>query len=133
MWSSAQPEISGTAAGSAFVELSCRPGAWVQALGALVGMPEVVSVDAAAAVRLGADPRIRVLASVTGRANLLVVMWLSSVAEVLAAEQTIQEQVPGIEIQQSVVSLRPVKRLGWVLDAQGRCGDRFVAPQIHLA
>ena len=289
VWLSAQPEIAGAAAGLAFVELSCRPGAWPQAMGELVGMPEVVSVDAfcggpdlgltvvardlaalselverriasvpevegiqvmlcsrlhvaghrwrldvlggdqlarvqevaaaeagglprpgplqeehrpvvevllrdgrasaaeiaritglhpatarrylqkvlasgllrircdvaqplsgfpltvqwlarldgaqhaAAAARLSADPRTRVLASVTGRANFLVVMWLSSVAEVLEAEQTIQEQVPGIEIQQSVVSLRPVKRLGWVLDGHGRCGDRFVAPQIHLA
>lgn len=289
VWLSAQPEIADTGAGLAFVELSCRPGAWEQATGILVEMPEVVSVDvfsgdpdlgltvvardlgalselverriasvpgvehvrvmlcsrlhaaghrwrldvlepeqlarvqavaaaeagglprpaplqeehrpvvevllrdgragaaeiaritglnpatarrylqkvlasgvlrircdlaqplsgfpltvqwlarldgarhAAAAARLAADPRTRVLASVTGRANFLVVMWLPSLAEVLAAEQDLQDQVPGIEIRQSVVSLRPVKRLGWVLDAQGRSGKHFVAPEIHLS
>jgi len=86
----------------------------------------------AAAARLAEDPRTRVVASVTGRANFLVVMWLSSVADVLEAEQGIQEKVPGIDIQQSVVSLRPVKRLGWVLDPRGGAGERFVAPDLPL-
>lgn len=90
------------------------------------------SEHADAAARLAEDPRTRVLASVTGRANLVVVMWLRSVADVLEAERDIQEQVPGIEIQQSVVSLRPVKRLGWVLDRQGRVGERFVPPVLPL-
>lgn len=67
------------------------------------------------------------------RANFLVVMWLPSLADVLAAEQDLQDRVPGIEIRQSVASLRPAERLGSGLDAQGRSGKHFVAPDIHLS
>ena len=88
---------------------------------------------AAAAERLAEDSRTRVLASVTGRANFLVVMWLSSVADILETEQQIQEKVPGIDIQQSVISLRPVKRLGWVLDPQGGASERFIVPELSLS
>ena len=88
---------------------------------------------AAAAERLAEDSRTRVLASVTGRANFLVVMWLSSVADILETEQQIQEKVPGIDIQQSVISVRPVKRLGWVLDPRGGASERFIVPELPLS
>lgn len=87
---------------------------------------------AAAAARLSEDSRTRVVASITGDANFLVVMWLKNVAEIMEAEQFIQSCAPEISIQQSVVSLRPVKRMGWVLDQQGLNSGEFVLPQLPL-
>lgn len=106
----------------------------------LAGVPLTVQwfarLDAAqhgaAAARLGEDPRTRLVASVTGRSNLVVVKWLTSVADVLEAEQGMQELVPDIEIRQSVVSLRAVKRLGRILEDGGRAGPRFVVPEFPL-
>ena len=48
------------------------------------------------------------------------------------AEQFIQSCAPEISIQQSVVSLRQVKRMGWVLDQQGLNSGEFVLPQLPL-
>ncbi|WOO96657.1 Lrp/AsnC family transcriptional regulator [Micrococcus terreus] len=87
---------------------------------------------AAAAARLSEDSRTRVVASITGDANFLVVMWLKNVAEIMEAEQFIQSCAPEISIQQSVVSLRQVKRMGWVLDQQGLNSGEFVLPQLPL-
>lgn len=87
---------------------------------------------AAAAARLSEDSRTRVVASITGDANFLVVMWLKNVAEIMGAEQFIQSCAPEISIQQSVVSLRQVKRMGWVLDQQGLNSGEFVLPQLPL-
>lgn len=86
-----------------------------------------------AAQALSRDPRTRVVASITGRANFMVVMWLSSVEGILDAERAIQSRVPGLEIQESVVSLRPIKRMGWILGTDGRVGETFVTPQLHLS
>lgn len=86
----------------------------------------------AAADALSQDPRTRVVSSITGRANLMVVMWLSSVGEILEAECAIQAAVAGIEIQESVVSLRPIKRMGWVLGVDGHGGKDFISPRLHL-
>ena len=86
-----------------------------------------------AAEALSHDPRTRVVTSITGRANLMVVMWLGSVGEILEAERAIQSAVSGIEIQETVVSLRPIKRMGWVLGTEGHVGKKFVSPQLHLS
>lgn len=87
----------------------------------------------AAAEALARDPRTRVVTSITGRANLMVVMWLHSVGEILEAERAIQSAVSGIEIQETVVSLRPIKRMGWVLDAETHAGKKFISPRLHLS
>lgn len=105
----------------------------------LTGMPLNVMwatrLDAAdhrsAASLLAEDPRTQLVASVTGRANFLVAMWLQSAADILEAEQFVQESVPRIEILESVVTLRPVKRICRVLDAGGRAEEQHV-PRIPV-
>lgn len=87
----------------------------------------------AAAEALARDPRTRVVTSITGRANLMVIMWLRSVGEILEAERAIQSMVPGMEIQETVVSLRPIKRMGWVLSTEDHAGKRFISPRLHLS
>lgn len=86
-----------------------------------------------AAEALSHDPRTRVVTSITGHANLMVVMWLGSVGEILEAERAIQSAVSGIETQETVVSLRPIKRMGWVLGTEGHVGKKFVSPELHLS
>jgi hypothetical protein len=42
-------------------------------------------------------------------------MWLHTLADVMSAELALQQKVPGIEIVESAVMLRTVKRVGWML------------------
>ena len=86
-----------------------------------------------AAEALAKDPRTRVVSSITGRSNMMVVMWLSSVGEIIEAEQAIQSLVSDVEIQESVISLRPLKRMGWVLENERNTTRTFVAPHLHLS
>lgn len=86
----------------------------------------------AAAEALARDPRTRIVSSITGGANFTVVMWLSSVAEILDAERTIQSVISEVVIRESVVALRPLKRMGWVLRENGYVGNRFVPPRLNL-
>ncbi|WP_186317222.1 Lrp/AsnC family transcriptional regulator [Kocuria marina] len=86
-----------------------------------------------AAEALAKDPRTRVVSSITGRSNMMVVMWLSSVGEIIEAEQAIQSLVSDVEIQESVISLRPLKRMGWVLENERNATRTFVAPHLHLS
>ena len=105
----------------------------------LTGMPvnvqwaarlDAANHDAAAAL-LAKDQRTQVVASLTGRANFLVIMWMQSPADALDVEQSIQERVPGIEIIESMVTLRPVKRLCRVLDQGGVAVEQHV-PRIPV-
>ena len=59
---------------------------------------------------------VRLSASTTGPTNFTIIMWLQSLADVMNAELALQQKVPGIELVESVVSLRTVKRVGWMLN-----------------
>ncbi|GAA2202733.1 Lrp/AsnC family transcriptional regulator [Sinomonas flava] len=81
---------------------------------------------AAAAVAVRSLRSVRLAASVTGQANFIVTMWLRSVAEVMNAELALQEKIPGIELIESLVMLRIAKRMGVLLDPDGRSLHRSV-------
>jgi DNA-binding Lrp family transcriptional regulator len=70
--------------------------------------------EAAAAFR--SISNVRLSASTTGPTNFLIIMWLQSLADVMNAELALQQKVPGIELVESVVMLRTVKRVGWMLN-----------------
>lgn len=70
--------------------------------------------EAAAAFRTISN--VRLSASTTGPTNFLIIMWLQSLADVMNAELALQQKVPGIELVESVVMLRTVKRVGWMLN-----------------
>ncbi|WP_448852494.1 Lrp/AsnC family transcriptional regulator [Corynebacterium sp. 335C] len=80
----------------------------------------------AAAERLAADPRVRLVASLAGQANLVVTMWISDIAGIVDAECALEEACPGLEIDHNLVTLRPVKRFGWILDGDGLRTGRYV-------
>lgn len=86
---------------------------------------------AAAAQRLAAqNSRLRLVASATGPRNFLVAMWLRSVNDLLAAEKTLTSTVPGLEISESAIMMRPYKRLGWEIRADSSTTGRLVPPPL---
>lgn len=72
------------------------------------------------AAQLAALPETRLCAAITGgRPNLLLTLWLRSVAEIQRLEGALADRIPELEILDTAVTLRHVKRLGRILDADG--------------
>jgi DNA-binding Lrp family transcriptional regulator len=69
-----------------------------------------------AAVAIRTISNVRLSASTTGPTNFVIIMWLQSLADVMTAELALQQKVPGMELVESVVMLRTVKRVGWMLN-----------------
>lgn len=69
-----------------------------------------------AAHALATIPQVRLAASTTGEANLIIVMWLRSVAEVMDVELVLTQKIPGIELLRNSIILRATKRVGWLLN-----------------
>ena len=53
-------------------------------------------------------------------------MWLHSLADVMDAELNLQQKVPGIDLVESVVMLRTVKRVGWMLNPDSTASGAVV-------
>lgn len=70
----------------------------------------------AAAATLRRLRNVRFSASTTGQSNFTVIMWLHSVADVMDVELTLQQNIPGIELMESVVMLACAKRVGRMLN-----------------
>ena len=79
---------------------------------------------AAAAIRTIRD--VRLSASTTGPTNFVIIMWLHSLADVMDAELNLQQKVPGIDLVESVVMLRTVKRVGWMLNPDSTASGAVV-------
>jgi DNA-binding Lrp family transcriptional regulator len=72
------------------------------------------------AAQLAALPETRLCAAITGgRPNLLLTLWLRSVADIQRLEAALADRIPELEILDRGLTLRHVKRLGCVLDAEG--------------
>jgi DNA-binding Lrp family transcriptional regulator len=96
--------------------------------GPLAGWPVLVvlSVDpphgrleeaARAASRLG---QVRLCATLAGSRPMVVAAWLRDPAEIHAFELRLARTVPGLTVVDRLVTLRPVKRMGRLLDEDGR-------------
>jgi DNA-binding Lrp family transcriptional regulator len=72
-------------------------------------------LDTAGAVLAG-HPQCRLAATVAGPHNLIATLWLGTAADVTRFERTLRAQVPGLEVDDRIVHLRAVKRVGHVLD-----------------
>jgi DNA-binding Lrp family transcriptional regulator len=73
------------------------------------------------AAQLAALPETRLCAAITGgRPNLLLTLWLRSVADIQRLEAALAERIPELEILDRGLTLRHVKRLGCILDADGQ-------------
>ncbi|MYW68317.1 AsnC family transcriptional regulator [Streptomyces sp. SID8379] len=65
-------------------------------------------------------PQIRLCASVTGSCNLLFSVWLRDLDGITALESLLDERFPHLTVQDRTVTLRTAKRMGRVLDDEGR-------------
>ncbi|RAN72821.1 AsnC family transcriptional regulator [Bacillus sp. SRB_336] len=73
----------------------------------------------AAAATLRRLRNVRFIASTTGPSNFTIIMWLRSVADVMDVELTLVQNIPGIELRESVVMLACAKRVGRKLRPDG--------------
>ncbi|GAB2726912.1 AsnC family transcriptional regulator [Kitasatospora kifunensis] len=65
-------------------------------------------------------PEIRLCVAVTGAHNLILSVWLRSLADVQRLEASLARRFPDLRVAERRVSLRTVKRMGRILDADGR-------------
>ncbi|MFG3250949.1 AsnC family transcriptional regulator [Streptomyces sp. NPDC048187] len=104
---------------------------------AVSGLPVSVTFRGRAAVNdvnrlhrtLAALPACRLVAAVTGSANVLATYWLRDVGSVQQRETAICAQLRDLDVTERVVDTRTVKRMGHPLDADGRrVGFRPIRP-----
>ncbi|MHB9759098.1 Lrp/AsnC family transcriptional regulator [Streptomyces sp. BYX5S] len=65
-------------------------------------------------------PQTRLCASVTGSCNLLLSVWLRDLDGMATLEALLDERFPALRVEDRTVTLRTVKRMGRILDDQGR-------------
>ncbi|MFJ8311069.1 MULTISPECIES: Lrp/AsnC family transcriptional regulator [unclassified Streptomyces] len=65
-------------------------------------------------------PEARLCASVTGAHNFVLSVWLRSLADSQRLEAALVHRFPDLQVAERHVSLRTVKRMGRILDADGR-------------
>lgn len=75
---------------------------------------------------LRAIPSVRQVVSIPGRANLLVSTWSRSAADAMEMQRHLERELAPLQVIDSAVILRQVKRLGWMLDGLGRNTGVFV-------
>lgn len=73
-------------------------------------------------------PELRLCASTTGETNMLFSVWAGSITDLLQLEQRLGEHLPWLNIVDSAVTLRTVKRMGWLLDEHGAATGELVVP-----
>jgi DNA-binding Lrp family transcriptional regulator len=69
-------------------------------------------------------PEVRMCAAISGPANVLLVAWLGSSGDAVTLESTLVTKLPGLEITDRAVVLRPIKLMGHLLDEAGRSTGR---------
>ncbi|GAA2606112.1 Lrp/AsnC family transcriptional regulator [Streptomyces tubercidicus] len=65
-------------------------------------------------------PEIRMCAAITGTDNLLVVVWLRSLADSQRLESRLAERYPTLTLTERAIVMRTTKRMGHILDTAGR-------------
>ncbi|MFE9730116.1 Lrp/AsnC family transcriptional regulator [Streptomyces sp. NPDC005863] len=65
-------------------------------------------------------PECRLLAAVTGSANVLATYWVRDIGSVQQRETTACARLPSLEVTDRVLGVRTVKRMGHLLDDEGR-------------
>lgn len=89
-------------------------------------LPAAEHEDAAAALRTMST--LRLCTSLTGPVNFSFMMWLRSPADIMTVEQRIAARIPQLEVLESVVITEIPKRVGRVLDVNGRSTGQVVLP-----
>ncbi|MDI3418151.1 Lrp/AsnC family transcriptional regulator [Streptomyces luteolus] len=78
---------------------------------------------------LAALPECRLVAGVTGPANVLATLWVHDMADIQRRETALCSRLPTLTITDRIVGLHTVKRMGHLLDAEGlRTGVQPISP-----
>lgn len=73
------------------------------------------------ALTLAGLPETRVSIGVSGgAANLLLALWLRTLNDLQRLEERMAERLPAVQVLDRALNLRPIKRLGHLLDTDGR-------------
>ncbi|HET8599595.1 MAG TPA: Lrp/AsnC family transcriptional regulator [Segeticoccus sp.] len=78
-------------------------------------------------------PELRLCLTTTGEANLYFTVWAESLPDLLRIERLLAERLPWLELRGSTVTLRQLKRMGWLLHPDSRCTGEVVAPEVLYA
>lgn len=73
-------------------------------------------------------PELRLCVSTTGETNLMFSVWAGEVVDLLDLEQRLAVHLPSLQIVDSAVTLRTIKRMGWMLDEYGAATGEVVVP-----
>ncbi|MER6975578.1 Lrp/AsnC family transcriptional regulator [Streptomyces carpinensis] len=74
-------------------------------------------------------PECRLIAAVTGTTNILATFWLRDIGDIQRREAAMCARLPSLAITDRIVGLRTVKRMGHLLDGDGRrTGTRPIRP-----
>ncbi|MFE2374650.1 Lrp/AsnC family transcriptional regulator [Streptomyces sp. NPDC059398] len=104
---------------------------------ALAGCPVPVSLlgqvparDIGASHRvLAALPECRLVAAVTGPANIFATLWVHDLGDIQRRETALCARLPTLTVTDRIVGLHTVKRMGHLLDEEGRrVGVRPISP-----
>ncbi|WP_405776232.1 Lrp/AsnC family transcriptional regulator [Streptomyces sp. NBC_00859] len=95
---------------------------------ALAGHPVPVSLLGHAPARdigtvhrtLAALPECRLVAAVTGPANIFATLWVHDLGDVQRRETALCARLPTLTVTDRIVGLHTVKRMGHLLDEEGR-------------
>ncbi|MFE2376928.1 Lrp/AsnC family transcriptional regulator [Streptomyces sp. NPDC059398] len=68
--------------------------------------------------------QVRMCASVSGPHNLLIAVWLPGLSGIASFEASLAERFPELEVKDRSVALQSAKRMGWLLDIDGRAVRR---------
>lgn len=83
---------------------------------------------AEAARTLAGFGKLRLCASTTGSTNFFFSMWLRNAADIMQIERSAGEQLPHLELLESVVIANARKRVGWMLNRDGTATGEVVVP-----
>lgn len=75
---------------------------------------------------LADEPRLRTCMSVAGRANFAATIWVESINEVLRFQDRLEAWMQSGEILDTSVILKSKKRMGWMLERDGRTSGEVV-------
>ncbi|MFG2227264.1 Lrp/AsnC family transcriptional regulator [Streptomyces sp. NPDC048644] len=103
----------------------------------LAGRPVPVSLLGRAPARdidavhhaFAASPECRLVAGVTGPANIFATLWVHDIGDIQRRETALCARLPTLTVTDRIVGLHTVKRMGHLLDDEGRrIGVRPIAP-----
>jgi DNA-binding Lrp family transcriptional regulator len=75
-------------------------------------------------------PQLRLCVSLIGDANLGFSVLASSVRDIARFEQVLAKRLPGLHLVESFLHIRSVKRMGWMLNPDGRCTSKVIVPTV---